>query len=421
MNKQEQFNLLTDRGIFSTKDEWNRFRDHNPDFIPDLSSTRLDGLRLLSKNLSHANLNRSFLQRADLRKVDFQNAILTNTQIDHTWFDDANFQKASLAGAIILNTNFQRANLKGANLKAEIQNSNFSRAKFQNTDLTGVRFRHCDFYEANFENVDLSSASMENCRMLRCNLKATTLYKTTFQDTILNGADLSGAKLVESRLSNVSCVGTNFENATLIDCSVYGISIWDIKTNEHTIQSGLILPGKNGNKITIDSLEMAQFIYLILENEKLSSVIDNITSKVILILGRFTTDRKTILDKIRSELQVLGHVPIIFDFASPNSKDTTGTIELLARMARFIICDLTDAKSIPQELGMTVPFMRTTPIQPLSHKDSSEYSMFKDLMSYPWVLPIHKYEDTDSLLASLPMLIEEADASATALQQRTDS
>lgn len=54
--------------------------------------------------------------------------------------------------------------------------------------------------------------------------------------------------------------------------------------------------------ITVDNLEVAQFIYLLLNNEKIRQVIDTITSKVVLILGRFTDERKSVIDAIREEL-----------------------------------------------------------------------------------------------------------------------
>jgi hypothetical protein len=37
--------------------------------------------------------------------------------------------------------------------------------------------------------------------------------------------------------------------------------------------------------ITVDNIEVAQFIYLMLHNQKIRDVIDTITSKAVLILG----------------------------------------------------------------------------------------------------------------------------------------
>ena len=93
--------------------------------------------------------------------------------------------------------------------------------------------------------------------------------------------------------------------------------------------------------ITVDNLEVAQFIYLMLNNRKVRDVIDTITSKAVLILGRFTEERKAVLDAHRDKLRNRDYLPILFDFDKPANKDVTGTVETLARMSRFIIADLT--------------------------------------------------------------------------------
>jgi hypothetical protein len=77
----------------------------------------------------------------------------------------------------------------------------------------------------------------------------------------------------------------------------------------------------------------------LLNNQKVRDVIDTITSKAVLILGRFTADRKTVLDALREELRKRNYLPVLFDFAVPATRDITETVSLLARMARFIIAD----------------------------------------------------------------------------------
>ena len=71
-------------------------------------------------------------------------------------------------------------------------------------------------------------------------------------------------------------------------------------------------------------------------------MIDTITSKSVLILGRFTPKRKVVLDAIREELRRLNYVPIMFDFDRPTERDFTETIMTLARMCRFVIADITN-------------------------------------------------------------------------------
>src|SRR5262249_19126196 len=148
------------------------------------------------------------------------------------------------------------------------------------------------------------------------------------------------------RLASAS--GARFERALLIGCHIYGISAWDV-TLDTASQYGLIITEHDQPRIEVDRLDVAQFIHLILSNPRIRDVIETVTSKVVLILGRFTSRRKACLDAIREALRQQGFVPILFDFDKPSSKDVTGTVETLARLARFIIADLTDPSSIPHE------------------------------------------------------------------------
>jgi hypothetical protein len=130
-------------------------------------------------------------------------------------------------------------------------------------------------------------------------------------------------------------------------------------------------------------------------------IVDTITTKVVLILGRFTPERKAILDAIRNELRKHDLLPVLFDFEKPARRDITETISTLAHMAKFVIADITDAKSIPQELQCIVPDLPSVPIQPLLQEGADEYGMFEHFKKYPWVLAVHRYRDLDDLLASL--------------------
>jgi hypothetical protein len=127
--------------------------------------------------------------------------------------------------------------------------------------------------------------------------------------------------------------------------------------------------------------------------------------------GRFTEERKAILNLIRDQLRKRhrGYATVLFDFRAPSNQDLTGTIETLGRLARFIIVDLTDPSSVPHELAMLIPFLRTTPIVPLRLLGSPEYAMFKDLLSYPWVLKVHEYADAQDLEASIAGILSTAE------------
>ena len=64
----------------------------------------------------------------------------------------------------------------------------------------------------------------------------------------------------------------------------------------------------------VDRLEIAQFIYLLIQNKTVRHIIDTITSKVVLILGPFSEERKPVLDALRSELGKRDYLPVLFDW-----------------------------------------------------------------------------------------------------------
>src|SRR5206468_5492377 len=135
------------------------------------------------------------------------------------------------------------------------------------------------------------------------------------------------------------------EGANLTACSVYGVSAWDVRL-EGAIQSNLVITPEGEPAIQVDNLQVAQFIYLLLNNENIRHVIDTITSKVVLILGRFTPERKAVLDAIRDRLRQHDLLPVLFDFQKPDSRDFTETVSTLAHMARFVIADMTEPRIV---------------------------------------------------------------------------
>jgi hypothetical protein len=114
--------------------------------------------------------------------------------------------------------------------------------------------------------------------------------------------------------------------------------------------------------------------------------------------------------RVLDALRKCGYVPILFKCEKPSGRDLTETITLLAGMARFIIADLTDPRSIPHELYAIVPGLRHAPVQPLLLAGTETYGMFDDL-SYDCVLPTYRYTSIESLIDTLAhSVIEPAEA-----------
>ena len=88
--------------------------------------------------------------------------------------------------------------------------------------------------------------------------------------------------------------------------------------------------------VTADSetLQVAQFVHLLLRNPQIREVLDTVTRKLVLILGRFTPDRKAVLDAVREHLQHYDLVPVVVDFDVPAQRNVTETVTLLAASRR---------------------------------------------------------------------------------------
>lgn len=125
--------------------------------------------------------------------------------------------------------------------------------------------------------------------------------------------------------------------------------------------------------------------------------------------------QRAIYETIKNSDNPRNYTPVLFDFERPGSRDFIETVRTLAHLARFIIANLTEPSSIPQELQAIVPDLEV-PVQPLLLEAKREYSMFVDFRKYHWVLPVFLYKDRESLMASLQdQIIEPVDRKAREL------
>jgi uncharacterized protein YjbI with pentapeptide repeats len=244
---------------------------------------------------------------------------------------------------------------------------------------------------------DLSGAMLMEANLSEANLSGANLNGANLSGAILEGANLAGADLSGAQL----IFEANLRGADLSGSRVYGVSVWDIKVDERTKQKNLIIT-RHEPDITVDNLKVAQFIYLLLNNQEIRDVIDTITSKAVLILGRFSDERKPVLDAIREELRKHNYLPILFDFSPSPNRDTVETVKTLAGMARFIIADLTDAKSVLQELQAIVPDFPSVAVRFLIKKPQHEPGMLDHITKFPWVVKgRYEYENAEELIASI--------------------
>jgi uncharacterized protein YjbI with pentapeptide repeats len=282
------------------------------------------------------------IQGKTLREILDKHTIWLNT-------DGKKGERANLSGANLSGANLSRADLTEAKLSgADLSGTILIKAKLIGADLYEAYFIGADLYKANLSGADLNLANLYKAFLAKANLsKANLVYAN------LTGANLSEANLYGVNLYGAICVETNFTNATLDSAIIFGISVWDIQ-KEGLKQKNLIITRPYEPVITVDSLEVAQFIYLILNNKKIRDVLDTITSKVVLILGRFTIERKVVLDALADKLRKHNLLPVIFDFERCTNLDFTETIKILAGISLFVIVDITMPKSAPQELTATI-------------------------------------------------------------------
>jgi hypothetical protein len=280
---------------------------------------------------------------------------------------------------------FSGADLRGVNL-TPADDVGFSVADLRGANFSGADLRGAYLIGANFGGADLS----------RVNLSGAEACVANFSN-----ADLREAILVGAALTAAYFIGTDLENADLTGCHVYGVSAWQLKLNGAK-QQNLICTDAGEPTLTVDNIEVAQFVYLLLHNEKIRDVIDTIGKKGVLLLGRFTEGRMVVLERLRDKLRDLGFVPMVFNFDKPETKDFSETVRLLCNLSHFVIVDITNPRSAPLELQATVPDYMV-PFVPILQQGEQPFAMFVDLQNkYDWVLqPIVGYPSVERLIEVL--------------------
>ena len=165
---------------------------------------------------------------------------------------------------------------------------------------------------------------------------------------------------------------------------------------------------------------MAQFLYLIINNEEIRNVIDTIRSKVVLILGRFEGKNKTRLNSLREVLSSLRdengeqrYIPVMFDFEKPESTNFMEPVVTLAHMSRFIIADFTASKVVLAELR-EIYGPAQIPLLPLLQQMEGETVIepipLPDIRrNNRWIMATHRFTEDHDLLAQVSALADRAE------------
>jgi uncharacterized protein YjbI with pentapeptide repeats len=413
MANQEHLEMLK-QGI----EQWNKWRKENEAISPDLEDADLRGADLGGADLSYADLRGAELRKANLRGANLHDANLLDADLSVTKLSGADLSEAFLVGAHLVYADLHQANLREADLKG----ANLTQTDLSETDLMGADLSEADLWYAKLSGADLSEANLSDANLKGADLSETNLSKANLSSADLNRANLTNCDLTGAYLVLANLVETNFTDATITGCSIYGVSAWNVIL-EGTDQNNLIISKEGEPVVTVDNLEVGQFIYLMLNNAKIRDVINTITSKGVLILGRFSDpQRKSVLDGLKEKLREFDLLPMVFDFDCPTDKDYTETVQTLASMSMFVIADLTNPKSTPLELEATVKQFKV-PYIPIidTSVDPRPFAMLVDSQkSFHWVLPTVGYPSKDVLLDDENLktyVIDRANAKREELRQ----
>ena len=321
----------------------------------------------------------------------------------NAWRQENPDVRPDLIGAYLTEVNLGGANLHGANLiGAYLTEVNLGGANLHGANLGGANLSEANLTEANLTEAKLREAKLSEANLSRANLSEADLSK----------ADLSEASLVRTRLSATTMTGAR----------IYGASVWDVETNDETKQTGLIITPEDQSAIMVDDLEVAQLIYLLLNREKIRNVINTVTRRGVLLLGRFGDGELALLQAVAAWLRRPengGYLPLLFDFPRPDSKTYTETVKTLASLARFVIVDLS-GPSVPQEITATVDLYEI-PFVPILEQERKDWSMFQDFLVKQRVLKPVRFTDQNHLLQLLAKeVIAPAEKLVEERQQRLD-
>ncbi|WP_052672486.1 pentapeptide repeat-containing protein [Aliterella atlantica] len=194
---------------------WNKWRQQNPQSIPELKGADLRGLKL---------------SRVDLSGVDLSEADFSGTSLFQANLSGANLCKANLSTALLQEADLSRASLIEANLEdKKLPQTSLSGANLSRANLIRVKFyASTNLNKANFSLSNLSGADLSGLTLRGNNFVGANLCKANLNATNLNGANLSGANLSEANLEYANLRGTQIQEAT-IDEKWY--LVWDIVNN----------------------------------------------------------------------------------------------------------------------------------------------------------------------------------------------
>ncbi len=141
---------------------WNRWREKEPDVMPDLGWANLNGLNLDGAVFSGSILKLAFCKGCSLAGANFSEANMRGVNLERCDLRGAVFRDANLEGAHMLGADLTGADFAGANLKL----ANFDGAVLRDANLAGTKKLRASqlFNLKSLENIGVSDEILEKVK-----------------------------------------------------------------------------------------------------------------------------------------------------------------------------------------------------------------------------------------------------------------
>lgn len=148
-----------------------------------------------------------------------------------------------------------------------------------------------------------------------------------------------------------------------------------------------------------------------LDGLNFGEIMSELSRRRVLILGRFSARRLPVLTAIKARLaqHKNRYIPELFTFTRPGSRDLVESILGFAALSRFVIADLSEPRSLPQELQAIVPNLQSVPVVPIINEGGREFATFESIARRPNVVqPTVRYRSVADLETKLDGHIVDA-------------
>lgn len=247
MANQEHVELLK-RGV----DEWNQWRENNPDLRPDLREINLTGLDLREVKLREVDLSGAVLCGANLSGVDLSKSVLYGANLSKVDLRGVDLSRINLRGGSLRGANLSRALLKRVDrrggtllhLESKVSGTVLSEAYMRESDLYGFDLSEANLSGANLSGAILSGANLTGVNLQEANLSGADLSGIDLSSTILSGAKLYGAKLHEAKLHRANLREVDLREIDLRETNLSGVDLSEVDLTGFDL-TGVNLTGSN--------------------------------------------------------------------------------------------------------------------------------------------------------------------------------